>query len=902
MRFSFTLRGVLILVATALGIIALIAGGSSLVMGLGAILLWALILMLTGLRQADLNSRVRTLNQDLQRTKRSREDRGTGYRKMAPYGPRGIGEVEIEHARRKLNRVRQALALSAMRPPMPRSEQVQARNRSNDSNAPLVSVVVPCFNDGSVVDDCLKSLRAQTFEDWECVVVDDGSVDDSPTTIATAAMADERIRYVRHGVNSGLSAARNTGLRLSRGELVAFVDADDMLAPDSLLDRVEALAQHLGNEHVAGAYCGVQIGSEITTADQLESEEWTAPLGVIDFINGSEDCPFPVLSPLVRRDVLVGIGGFDESMRHGAEDWDLWQRVLRAGYTFVPSRLRSAVYRQRPQTMAKRDAAKHVEEGVRLVSRAYSSVIDRSPNALPGAFDEGLAHYLKHLSVGRRAIRSAAMALVNGDRTEASGCLSVLESGSWAWLDRHVDVRGTAGDGVRRALGLKRESLVSLSRDAEPFVSEIVSAVAKKTDGELPTDFAITPVPEVDLLVAPGSRAQLEAMLAECAAEKSDLRLGILLLDRVAGDQGVNTIVEEIGFPSWSLNEWWLQAGHCRVLLVPSVREATLEALVEVAEESGVGIREVREPGAETMKVLDRGSIRVFDVDENPESHDAVALQFGWLSPFSGGSLDDPIAPDSLWRLEESPELRVDSEEIEKFRDFHSGETVVIIGNGPSLNQTDLRLLGETPSIGVNAIFLATDDLGFRPTYYVVEDTAVVRDNLDRIHDYRTTHRFFPSIYRDAIGKSEGTSYFNMNQGFYDGKSPSYCIPRFSTDAALRLFSGQSVTIINLQLAYYMGFAEVVLIGMDFSYTVPEDSIVEGNRILSQGDDPNHFHPDYFGKGKVWKDPKLDRVLANYQLAKLMFEADGRRIVNATPGGKLELFDRVLFNEFFPTR
>ena len=77
-----------------------------------------------------------------------------------------------------------------------------------------------------------------------------------------------------------------------------------------------------------------------------------------------------------------------------------------------------------------------------------------------------------------------------------------------------------------------------------------------------------------------------------------------------------------------------------------------------------------------------------------------------------------------------------------------------------------------------------------------------------------------------------------------------------------------------------MGFEEVALIGMDFSYTVPEDSQIDGAHILSMGDDPNHFHPDYFGKGKIWKDPKLDRVLANYQLAKLMYEADGRRIVN----------------------
>ena len=87
---------------------------------------------------------------------------------------------------------------------------------------------------------------------------------------------------------------------------------------------------------------------------------------------------------------------------------------------------------------------------------------------------------------------------------------------------------------------------------------------------------------------------------------------------------------------------------------------------------------------------------------------------------------------------------------------------------------------------------------------------------------------------------------------------------------------------------------------MDFSYTVPlgcpdqrRPYPVDGRRS-----EP-FFHPDYFGKGKVWKDPKLDRVLANYQLAKLMYEADGRRIVNATPGGKLELFDRVPYEDLF---
>ena len=138
-----------------------------------------------------------------------------------------------------------------------------------------------------------------------------------------------------------------------------------------------------------------------------------------------------------------------------------------------------------------------------------------------------------------------------------------------------------------------------------------------------------------------------------------------------------------------------------------------------------------------------------------------------------------------------------------------------------------------------------------------------------------------------------------MNRGFYASESPNFCVPRFSTNASQRMYCGQSVTIINLQLAYYLGFSEVYLIGMDFSYTIPDSAKVEGDIITSTEDDPNHFHKDYFGKGKTWKDPKLERVLNNYQLAKAMYEADGRAIYNATAGGKLELFERRDFHDVF---
>lgn len=293
------------------------------------------------------------------------------------------------------------------------------------------------------------------------------------------------------------------------------------------------------------------------------------------------------------------------------------------------------------------------------------------------------------------------------------------------------------------------------------------------------------------------------------------------------------------------------------------------------------------------------------DVMYLPDAHrPALPATTGSPRPFGpqffgldDGTLDGE--PTSSWQLDEYPETFADTLQLAAYKDRHHGERVVIIGNGPSLNELDLTRLKTETTIAVNGIFYAADQMGFDPSYYVVEDTAVMKDNLDEIVAYQAGHKFFPSIYRRLVGERPNVSYFMMNRGFYEPRSPDFCVPRFSVDPGHHLFSGQSVTLINLQLAYHLGFEEVVLIGMDFSYTVPSDAVVEGDIITSTSDDPNHFHPDYFGPGKVWKDPKLDRVLANYALAKRIYEADGRRIVNATAGGKLELFERVDYSDLF---
>ncbi|RLA76454.1 MAG: hypothetical protein DRG78_18985 [Epsilonproteobacteria bacterium] len=242
---------------------------------------------------------------------------------------------------------------------------------------------------------------------------------------------------------------------------------------------------------------------------------------------------------------------------------------------------------------------------------------------------------------------------------------------------------------------------------------------------------------------------------------------------------------------------------------------------------------------------------------------------------------------------------RADVQKIKELKNKYQGKRCFIIGNGPSLNDIDLSLLKDEYTFGVNSIFIKEETENFKPNFYVVEDSHVFYDNIDKINTFDTQLKLFPTAYKKIITNRKNTLFFNMNTGFYQHFSPYFEIPRFSPDVTDELFCGQSVTMLNLQLAYYFGFNEVYLIGMDFSYEIPKSAIIDGDTILSTEDDPNHFDGSYFGAGKKWHDPKIHNVLKSYQLCKTMFEMDNRKIYNSTLGGKLELFERKNFSSLF---
>src|SRR5215213_5581398 len=175
--------------------------------------------------------------------------------------------------------------------------------------SPLVSVLMPAYNAGRYVAESVESVRAQTFRDWELVVVDDGSADDTGEVVRRFAARDARVRYVRRE-NGGQAAARNTGLREARGPLVAFLDADDLWLPEKLALQT-ALMEEKGVDLV---YTDGYIFSEGGAASPEERFHILPgeARGVEMFRTLFTSNRIGTLSVLVKREALDAVGLFDE--------------------------------------------------------------------------------------------------------------------------------------------------------------------------------------------------------------------------------------------------------------------------------------------------------------------------------------------------------------------------------------------------------------------------------------------------------------------------------------------------------------------------------------------------------------------------------------------------------------
>ena len=240
----------------------------------------------------------------------------------------------------------------------------------------------------------------------------------------------------------------------------------------------------------------------------------------------------------------------------------------------------------------------------------------------------------------------------------------------------------------------------------------------------------------------------------------------------------------------------------------------------------------------------------------------------------------------AMWPSSALHPWRRDSiERLAALRDKHRGQRCFIIGNGPSLKQTDLsRLKGEF-TLGQNRIYLAFPEMGFQTSYFLSVNDLVVEQFAHEIADL-SMPRFVSWRARKWLKPQENLYFIHTT---YTGE-------KFATDIRGRVWEGGTVTYTSMQVAYYLGFEQVILVGVDHNY------VTQGTpnaTVVSEGDDPNHFHPGYFGKGYRWQLPDIAQWEEAYRLARRTYEAAGRSVIDATIGGKLRVFERVDYDSLF---
>ena len=213
---------------------------------------------------------------------------------------------------------------------------------------PTVSVIMPAYKVEAFIGEAIESVIAQTFTDWELVIVDDGSPDDSGAIAASYAASDRRIRVARQD-NGGLSAARNHAVRLARGEFIAILDSDDLWQPSFLAAQIALLQQHPEIDIVTGNAWNLGSWRDGTPWRPCPDPR---PQPTLVEILRDEGAVF--IMCVVRRRVFEAIGGFDESLRSN-EDYHFWLRAALAGFKFMRNDRPLGFYRRREGSLSASD-------------------------------------------------------------------------------------------------------------------------------------------------------------------------------------------------------------------------------------------------------------------------------------------------------------------------------------------------------------------------------------------------------------------------------------------------------------------------------------------------------------------------------------------------------------------
>jgi teichuronic acid biosynthesis glycosyltransferase TuaG len=215
-----------------------------------------------------------------------------------------------------------------------------------DAFNPLVSIIMPAYNSGKYIAEAIRSVRGQTYPDWELVVVDDGSTDETAGVVQNISRADARVKYIFQQ-NGGQGKARNTGLRHASGDLVAFLDSDDLWVRNKLELQVKVLRREGADLVFSDGFVfeGDDAEDESRTFGTIRGRYAGAEMLRLLLITNR----IPILSVLARRGCIEGAGLFSEEREYqNCEDYELWMRLARRGAVFFGMGEKLVRYRRHP--------------------------------------------------------------------------------------------------------------------------------------------------------------------------------------------------------------------------------------------------------------------------------------------------------------------------------------------------------------------------------------------------------------------------------------------------------------------------------------------------------------------------------------------------------------------------
>jgi teichuronic acid biosynthesis glycosyltransferase TuaG len=301
---------------------------------------------------------------------------------------------------------------------------------SLDSHRPRVSIITPAYNAERFIRATVDSVRNQTETNWELLVVDDGSTDETVAIINRYAAGDARIHLLRQS-NAGPSAARNHGMRSARGEFFAFLDSDDQWLPEFLAHQLAVFERHPETSLVTGNayYLG---GPRDGQTRRRPSEGY--PVLTLENIIQNDSAVF--IMTVFRREVFERLGGLDEG-QWTSEDYDFWIRAAMAGFVFRVSTTPLALYRRHDGSLSA-DSARMV----RGILHTYAKALPACP---PGS----AAHVALQRQIGRfereLLLLEGKQALERRDYETAANRFQTLRGlgagalvGVTAWLAQHA--------------------------------------------------------------------------------------------------------------------------------------------------------------------------------------------------------------------------------------------------------------------------------------------------------------------------------------------------------------------------------------------------------------------------------------------------------------------------------